>query len=128
MYLRVSTHEQTGRQPGARAAPRECQPHRPRRWSRSTGITASVTPRAGTAARPCVDALCRAATKREFDVVMAWSVDWLGRTLQDVSISSAELHALRSIYSCTNRDRHPTPGGKAMFQMMGVFAESSSAR
>ena len=30
--------------------------------------------------RPQFDALCRDATKRQFDVIMAWSVDRLGRS------------------------------------------------
>src|SRR5438045_738272 len=34
--------------------------------------------------RPAFDALCRDATKRQFDMVMAWSVDRLGRSLQDL--------------------------------------------
>jgi hypothetical protein len=34
------------------------------------------------------------ATKREFDVVMAWSVDRLGRSLQDLVGFLGELHAL----------------------------------
>ncbi len=34
--------------------------------------------------RPAYDALCKAATRKEFDVVMAWSVDRLGRSLQDL--------------------------------------------
>ena len=45
--------------------------------------------------RPGFDALCRDATKRQFDVVMAWSVDRLGRSLQDLVGFLAELHALR---------------------------------
>ena len=32
--------------------------------------------------RPAYDRLCKTATQREFDVVMAWSVDRLGRSLQ----------------------------------------------
>src|ERR1700712_3399746 len=44
--------------------------------------------------RPGFDALCRDATKREFDVVMAWSVDRLGRSLQDLVEFLSELHAL----------------------------------
>ena len=44
--------------------------------------------------RPGFDALHRAATKREFDVVMAWSVDRLGRSLQDLVGFLGELHAL----------------------------------
>jgi DNA invertase Pin-like site-specific DNA recombinase len=35
--------------------------------------------------RPGFDALCRDATKRQFDEVMAWSVDRLGRSLQDLA-------------------------------------------
>ena len=31
--------------------------------------------------RPAFQALCRDATKRQFDMVMAWSVDRLGRSL-----------------------------------------------
>ena len=34
--------------------------------------------------RPAFDALCKAAARREFDIVMAWSVDRLGRSLQDL--------------------------------------------
>src|SRR5262249_54248393 len=34
--------------------------------------------------RPAFDALCRDATKRQFDMVMAWSVDRLGRSLKDL--------------------------------------------
>jgi DNA invertase Pin-like site-specific DNA recombinase len=44
--------------------------------------------------RPQFDALCRDATKRQFDVVMAWSVDRLGRSLQDLVAFLSELHAL----------------------------------
>jgi DNA invertase Pin-like site-specific DNA recombinase len=34
--------------------------------------------------RPAFDALCKDAARREFDMVMAWSVDRLGRSLQDL--------------------------------------------
>jgi DNA invertase Pin-like site-specific DNA recombinase len=34
--------------------------------------------------RPAFNPLCRDATKRQFDVIMAWSVDRLGRSLQDL--------------------------------------------
>ena len=36
---------------------------------------------AGRDKRPAFDALCRDAAKRQFDMVMAWSVDRLGRRL-----------------------------------------------
>ena len=53
--------------------------------------------------RPTFDALCQAATRRQFDVVMAWSVDRLGRSLQDLIGFLSELHSLASIYSCISR-------------------------
>jgi hypothetical protein len=38
----------------------------------------------GREERPAFDALCKDATRREFDMVMAWSVDRLGRSLQNL--------------------------------------------
>src|SRR5262250_72259 len=74
--------------------------------------------------RPQFDALCRDAAKREFDVVMAWSVDRLGRSLQDLVGFLSELHALRiDLYLHQQGIDTTTPAGKALFQMMGVFAE-----
>ena len=74
--------------------------------------------------RPAFDALCRDAAKRQFDVVMAWSVDRLGRSLQDLVGFLSELHALRiDLFLHQQGIDTTTPAGKAMFQMMGVFAE-----
>ena len=74
--------------------------------------------------RRAFDALCRAATQREFDVVMAWSVDRLGRSLQDLVGFLSELHALGiDLFLHQQGLDTTTPSGKAMFQMMGVFAE-----
>jgi DNA invertase Pin-like site-specific DNA recombinase len=74
--------------------------------------------------RPAFDALCRDATKRQFDVVMAWSVDRLGRSLQDLIGFLSELHALGiDLFLHQQGLDTTTPAGKAMFQMMGVFAE-----
>jgi DNA invertase Pin-like site-specific DNA recombinase len=78
--------------------------------------------------RPAFDALCRAATRREFDVVMAWSVDRLGRSLQDLVAFLSELHALGiDLFLHQQGLDTTTPAGKAMFQMMGVFAEFERA-
>ena len=44
--------------------------------------------------RPQFDRLCRDAAKRQFDMVMVWSVDRLGRSLQDLVAFLSELHAL----------------------------------
>jgi DNA invertase Pin-like site-specific DNA recombinase len=78
--------------------------------------------------RPGFDALCRDATKRQFDVIMAWSVDRLGRSLQDLVGFLSELHALGiDLFLHQQGLDTTTPAGKAMFQMMGVFAEFERA-
>jgi DNA invertase Pin-like site-specific DNA recombinase len=45
--------------------------------------------------RPQFDRLCRDATKRQFDAIMAWSVDRLGRSLRDLVRSLSECHSLK---------------------------------
>jgi DNA invertase Pin-like site-specific DNA recombinase len=74
--------------------------------------------------REAFNRLCKDATRRKFDVVMSWSVDRLGRSLQDLIGFLEELHALSvDLYLHQQGIDTTTPGGKMMFQMMGVFAE-----
>ena len=74
--------------------------------------------------RPGFDALCKDAVRREFDVVLAWSVDRLGRSLQDLIAFLSEIHAAGvDLYLHVQGLDTSTPSGKAMFQMLGVFAE-----
>src|SRR5215471_15322734 len=78
--------------------------------------------------RPAFDALCRSAAQRKYDLVMAWSVDRLGRSLQDLVALLSELHALGiDLFLHQQGLDTTTPAGKAMFQMMGVFAEFERA-
>ena len=61
-------------------------------------------------------------------MVMAWSVDRLGRSLQDLVSFLSELHALNiDLFLHQQGLDTTTPAGKAMFQMMGVFAEFERA-
>ncbi len=78
--------------------------------------------------RPAFDRLCKAATRREIDVVMAWSVDRLGRSLQDLVAFLGDLQASDvDLYLHQQGVDTTTPGGRALFQMMGVFAEFERA-
>jgi DNA invertase Pin-like site-specific DNA recombinase len=78
--------------------------------------------------RPEFDRLLRDAAQRKFDMVMAWSVDRLGRSLQDLVSFLSELHALNiDLFLHQQGLDTTTPAGKAMFQMMGVFAEFERA-
>src|SRR6516162_7275844 len=93
------------------------------RWRRSTRITASAALRAAMEDRRSMH--CAGdATKRQFDVVMAWNVDRLGRSLKDLVAFLSELHALGiDLFLHQQGLDTTTPAGKAMFQMLGVFAE-----
>jgi DNA invertase Pin-like site-specific DNA recombinase len=78
--------------------------------------------------RPGYDRLCQSVARREFDQVAAWSVDRLGRSLQDLVAFLGELHAKRvDLYLHQQGIDTGTPAGKAMFQMMSVFAEFERA-
>jgi DNA invertase Pin-like site-specific DNA recombinase len=67
--------------------------------------------------------MCRDASRRQFDVVLAWSIDRLGGNLQDLVGFLSELHALGiDLFLHQQGLDTTTPGGKAMFQMMRVFA------
>ena len=74
--------------------------------------------------RPGFNELCKAAVRKEFDVIMAWSVDRLGRSLQHLVNFLGEIHAKGvDLYLHQQGVDTTTPAGKALFQMMGVFAE-----
>src|ERR1700745_1551299 len=82
----------------------------------------------GREKRPQFDALHRDAPARQFDMVMAWSVDRLGHSLQDRVEFLNSLHALKiDLFLKTQGIDTTTPAGKALFQMMGIFAELERA-
>ena len=69
-------------------------------------------------------ALLRAVTRREVDMVAAWAVDRLGRSLVDLLGFLGELHAKQvDLYLHQQGLDTSTPAGRAMFQMLGLFAE-----
>lgn len=74
--------------------------------------------------RPRLDALLKGVARKEFDLVAAWSVDRLGRSLIDLVGMLQELHAVGvDLYLHQQGLNTTTPSGKAMFSMLGVFAE-----
>jgi DNA invertase Pin-like site-specific DNA recombinase len=82
----------------------------------------------GRDGRPGFDQMLKDANRREFDVIMAWSVDRLGRSLQHLVGFLEEAHALGiDLYLHVQGVDTTTPAGKALFQMLGVFAEFERA-
>jgi DNA invertase Pin-like site-specific DNA recombinase len=125
LYLRVSTVDQT-----TANQERELREIAARMGCEITKVYKDhgISGAKGRDKRPGFDALCRDATKRQFDVIMAWSVDRLGRSLQDLVGFLSELHALGiDLFLHQQGLDTTTPAGKAMFQMMGVFAEFERA-
>jgi DNA invertase Pin-like site-specific DNA recombinase len=49
----------------------------------------------------------KAASRRKFDIVMAWSVDRLGRSLQDLIGFLSELHSLGITWRDINKASTP---------------------
>lgn len=74
--------------------------------------------------RPQLDALLKGVSRKDFDVVASWSVDRLGRSLIDLVGLLQELHSTGvDLYLQQQGINTTTPAGKALFGMMGVFAE-----
>src|SRR6266487_350546 len=121
LYLRVSTTGQT-----IQNQRRELEAVAARhRWEivaefKDEGISGTK----GRDERPGFNTLCRGIARREFDLVAAWSVDRLGRSLQDLVGFLAELQSKKvDLYLHQQALDTSTPSGKAMFGMLGVFAE-----
>src|ERR1700752_810097 len=78
--------------------------------------------------RPEFDRLLKEVVRGKIDVVAAWSVDRLGRSLQDLVGFLGELNAAGcDLYLEKQAIDTTTPAGRALFQMLGVFAEFERA-
>jgi DNA invertase Pin-like site-specific DNA recombinase len=121
LYLRVSTVDQdTERQELELRAVAVARGWEVVEVYADNGISGSK----GRDQRPAFDRLHQDAKRRRFDIVMAWSVDRLGRSLQDLVAFLQELHAAGvELFLFQQAIDTTTPSGRAMFQMLGVFAE-----
>lgn len=74
--------------------------------------------------RPGLDALMKGVALKEFEIVAAWSVDRLGRSLPDLITLLGELQA-RGVDLFLHQQAldTSTPSGRMLYQMLGVFAE-----
>jgi DNA invertase Pin-like site-specific DNA recombinase len=121
LYLRVSTTGQT-----VENQERElCAMAARAGWEIVTVFTdAGISGAKGRDKRPGFDNLLRGAIRREFDMIAAWSVDRLGRSLQDLVAFLSEIQGAGvDLYLHQQAIDTSTPAGRALFQMMGVFAE-----
>jgi DNA invertase Pin-like site-specific DNA recombinase len=85
---------------------------------------AGISGAKGRDQRPGLDAMLKAVNARDFDMVAAWSVDRLGRSLTDLLSILQGLHDKGvDLFLHQQGLDTSTTAGKAMFQMLGVFAE-----
>jgi DNA invertase Pin-like site-specific DNA recombinase len=125
IYLRVSTTDQT-----ATNQLRELQAAAARMGHEVVEVYEDfgISGGKGRDKRPAFDRLHRDATQRKFDIVMAWSVDRLGRSLQDLVVFLDHLRACRiELFLNQQGLDTTTPSGRAMFGMLLVFSEFERA-
>src|SRR6516162_9253620 len=121
IYVRVSTDKQT-----VENQVRELRQIAERRgWEvveqySDAGISGSK----GRDDRPGLDQMLKDAQRRRFDVVMAWAIDRLGRSLIDLLGTIQTLEACGvDLYLDQQAIDTTTPAGRLMFQVTGAFAE-----
>jgi DNA invertase Pin-like site-specific DNA recombinase len=121
IYLRVSTAGQT-----------TCnQRLELEAWAKARGYDISgvyedhgISGAKGRDKRPEFDRLLKDSARRRFDVIAAWSVDRLGRSLQHLVETLNELNATGvDLYLHQQALDTTTPSGRAMFGMLSVFSQ-----
>jgi DNA invertase Pin-like site-specific DNA recombinase len=121
LYVRVSTDHQS-----VENQVRELKQVAERRgWTvievyRDAGISGSK----GRDKRPGLDAMLKDANRRKFDIVMAWAIDRLGRSLIDLLGTIEHLEKVGvDLYLDQQNIDTTTPTGRLLFQITGAFGE-----
>jgi DNA invertase Pin-like site-specific DNA recombinase len=74
--------------------------------------------------RPDFDRLLKDAVRRKFDMLAVWSTDRLGRSLKHlIEVLETIRDSGCGLYIHTQAVDTTTPSGRALFGMLGVFAE-----
>ena len=121
IYVRVSTDSQT-----IENQLRELRQVAERRGWEVVEVynDAGISGAKGRENRPGLDLLLKDASRRKFDVVMAWAIDRLGRSLIDLLGTIQHLEAVGvDLYLDQQAIDTTTPMGRLVFQVTGAFAE-----
>ena len=121
IYVRVSTDRQTVE--NQLAALRQVAERRG--WQVVEVYSdAGISGAKGRKDRPGLDRLLNVANRRRFDIVMAWAIDRMGRSLIDLLGTIEHLHACGvDLYLDQQNIDTSTPMGRLVFQVTGAFAE-----
>ena len=125
IYLRVSTDRQSVENQLAKLT----EIATARGWQIvSTYSDAGISGAKGRDQRPGLDQMLKDAQRRKFDVVMAWSIDRVGRSLSDLLGTIQHLESCGvDLYLDQQSLDTTTPAGKLMFQVCGAFSEFEHA-
>jgi len=121
LYVRVSTDAQT-----VENQIRELRQVAGRRGWHVVEVysDAGISGAKGRNGRPGLDSMLKGASRRKFDIVMAWAIDRLGRSLSDLLDTIRHLEACGvDLYLNQQAIDTTTPMGKLVFQVTGAFAE-----
>ena len=125
IYARVSTGEQT---PDNQVQELRAAAERLDSDVAAEYVDHGISGAKGRDRRPRYDQLYDVSVRREIDLVMAWSVDRLGRPLQQLVALLSDLQAKGvALYLHQQGIDTTTATGKAMFHKCGVFAEFDRA-
>ena len=121
LYVRVSTDRQTVENQIAQLT----KIAKGRGWQIVQTFTdAGISGAKGRKDRPGLDEMLKQAQRHRFDVVMAWAIDRIGRSLIDLLGTIQHLEACGvDLYLDQQAIDTTTPAGKLMFQVTGAFAE-----
>jgi DNA invertase Pin-like site-specific DNA recombinase len=121
MYVRVSTDRQTVENQVAKLT----DVANARGWQIvATFSDAGISGAKGRRERPGLDDMLKQAQRGRFDVVMAWAIDRIGRSLIDLLGTIEHLDACKvDLYLDQQQIDTTTPSGRLLFQVTGAFGE-----
>ena len=125
MYTRVSTDRQTAENQVAKLT----EIAQARGWQIVATFTdAGISGAKGRKDRPGLDEMLKQAQRGAFDVVMAWAIDRVGRSLIDLLGTIQHLEACKvDLYLDQQQIDTTTPSGRLLFQVTGAFGEFERA-
>jgi DNA invertase Pin-like site-specific DNA recombinase len=87
-------------------------------------VDSGISGAKGRADRPALDFMLKAANQRKFDLILVWSIDILGRSLQNLVEILNDLQTIRVDLMFLQQGMDTsTSSGRMMFSIFGALAE-----
>ena len=87
-------------------------------------VDSGISGAKGRADRPALDGMMKAANQRKFDMILVWSIDRLGRSLQNLVELLNDLQSMRVDLMFLQQGMDTsTSSGRMMFSIFGALAE-----